>query len=88
MKHWPHRIALVAFAALALCPAESAVGGSGTPAHERRPVVVEVRKGGFDWGDAAIGAAAACGLVLAGGGLVLLSRPAPTSNPTRERSNT
>lgn len=87
MKQRPHRLALLALAALALCPAEGAIGSSGTPSRERRPVVVEVRRGGFHWGDAAIGAAAGCGLALAAGGLVLLTRSARTVNPSQERSN-
>lgn len=35
----------------------------------RSPVVVEVSDDGFDWGDAAIGAAAAIGVGLAGAGI-------------------
>ena len=37
----------------------------------RNPVVVEVSDDGFDWGDAAIGAAAAIGVGLAGAGAAL-----------------
>lgn len=37
-----------------------------------RPVVVRVDRGGFRWGDAAIGAAGAVGIVLLVGGLVLV----------------
>lgn len=35
------------------------------------PIVVQTDRGGFDWGDAAIGAAAAVGVVLAVAGVVV-----------------
>jgi hypothetical protein len=46
------------------------------PTHpaQRAPVVVEVRGEGFHWGDAAVGAAAALGLTLAGAGVLVLTR--------------
>jgi hypothetical protein len=45
----------------------------GTPVViDRRPIVIE--SGAFDWADAGIGAAAAAGLVLIGGGAELLAR--------------
>jgi hypothetical protein len=42
------------------------VGGAaaGSPAPSQQPVVVHVSEGGFHWGDAAIGAAGAVGLIL------------------------
>ena len=53
--------------ALAVCfPATSSGEGSRRRAdHPRQPVVVKVSEGGFRWGDAAIGAAAASGAALA-----------------------
>jgi hypothetical protein len=41
---------------------------------DRRPLVVEVRDRGFDWADAAIGAAATLGVVTAGAGAALVIR--------------
>jgi hypothetical protein len=46
----------------------------------RSPVVVEVSDDGFDWADAAIGAAVAIGVGLAGAGVVLAKR-----NPNHNR---
>ncbi len=40
----------------------------------RRPVVVKVSEGGFRWGDAAIGAAAASGAALALAGMGMFRR--------------
>jgi hypothetical protein len=53
--------------ALAVCfPATSSGQGSQRGAdHLKQPVVVKVSEGGFRWGDAAIGAAAASGVALA-----------------------
>ncbi len=53
---------------------------------QRPPVVIEVRRDGFHWGDAAIGAAATLGLVLAAGGVHALRRSAVVTNPRRERN--
>jgi len=44
------------------------------PEPSRSPVVVEVSDDGFDWADAAIGAAAAIGAGLAGAGVALARR--------------
>jgi hypothetical protein len=41
----------------------------------RQPVVVKVSEGGFRWGDAAIGAAAASGMAIALAGLSRVRRP-------------
>jgi hypothetical protein len=60
-------IAAVAVAAVLAGPAV----GSGRPTPPA-PVVVQTRGGGFAWGDAAIGAAAALGLVLALSGVLFL----------------
>jgi hypothetical protein len=44
--------------------------GGGTVSAARQPIVVTVTKrGGFDWGDAAIGAGGGAGIVLLVGGL-------------------
>jgi hypothetical protein len=80
-QHHRRRIvATLAAAALAF------PGGAfaGTPQTERPTVVVEVRDGGFHWGDAAIGASGALALVLLSG-TALLRRRAAREQP--ERSN-
>lgn len=60
-------------AALAVCfPAlSSSQAPRGRAEHARPPVVVKISEGGFHWGDAAVGAAAASGaaLALAGAGM-------------------
>jgi hypothetical protein len=55
-----HRIALALVLALAPVPMAGAAG----PVSDRAPVVVRITKGGFSWGDAAIGAAGGSGLTL------------------------
>jgi hypothetical protein len=62
--------------ALALCfPATSSGQGSRPSAdHLKQPVVVKVSEGGFRWGDAAIGAAAASGVALALHGVSMFRR--------------
>lgn len=55
---------------LAVCfPAPSSGEPGGRTEQPRRPVVVKVSEGGFRWGDAAIGAAAASGAALALAGM-------------------
>ena len=63
-------------AALAVCfPATSSGEGPGPGADRpRQPVVVKVSQGGFRWGDAAIGAAAASGAALALHGVSMFRR--------------
>ncbi len=62
--------------ALALCfPAPSSgQGPRGRTEQPRQPVVVKVSEGGFRWGDAAIGAAAASGAALALAGMGMFRR--------------
>lgn len=50
---------------------------------QKEPVIVQIRGDGFHWGDAAIGAAAAFGLTLAAGGVLLLTHNGP---PRSERN--
>ena len=50
-----------------------------------RPVVVRVSDGGFDWADAAIGAAAALAAVLVAYGLVLTVRTPRQREPLDDR---
>ena len=65
-------LALGAAVAVA-CPAPSP--GEAPPVQEpRRPVVVKVSDGGFHWGDAAIGAAAASGAAIVLAGLAMVRR--------------
>lgn len=58
-----------------VCTLALLLGAPAAAAQEERPsrspVVVEVSDDGFDWGDAAIGAAAAIGVGLAGVGIAL-----------------
>jgi hypothetical protein len=49
-------------AALAVCFPSASAGAASRP---QQPVVVKVSQGGFRWGDAAVGAAAATGVALA-----------------------
>jgi hypothetical protein len=57
-------------AALAVCfPAPSSGQAPRSRTDQARPVVVKVSAGGFRWGDAAIGAAAASGAAVALAGL-------------------
>jgi hypothetical protein len=57
-------LALIIAAALAGVVAASATAGFRSP-RQPRPVVVQTMRSGFDWADAAIGAAAALGLASA-----------------------
>jgi hypothetical protein len=66
------RLAAYAAVAAALsCPVAAATRADSPP-REPKPVVVQPTRSGFDWGDAAIGAAAALGLVLAVTGALVL----------------
>jgi hypothetical protein len=68
----------------------AAFAGGRAPADNPRPrpaqqppVVVQVRRDGFHWGDAAIGAAATLGVTLAAGGVLVVARsgaPRPERN--------
>ena len=58
-------IALAAALAVAVPGAASAGGSCPSSQTSPPPVVVRVSEGGFRWGDAAIGAAAAAGVALA-----------------------
>jgi hypothetical protein len=61
----------------ALTLASPAVAAAADPArreHEPRPVVIQVEQAGFQWRDAAVGATAVLGLVLAAGGAVVVVR--------------
>ena len=75
MRHHARRsIAAGLIAVTAAVPVATAAERDHASANERRPVVIEVRDRGFDWGDAAIGATGALGLVLTAGGVVALAR--------------
>jgi hypothetical protein len=65
-------ITLVLLSGLAVAPTAQAA----TPS-SRAPVVVRVTDGGFNWGDAAIGAAGGSALTLLAGGTVLGARQRP-----------
>ena len=68
--------AVLAIATTVLLWAASAPVAAGGQTHEREPrtIVVEVRDHGFQWADAAIGALATLGLVVAGAGATLVIR--------------
>jgi hypothetical protein len=51
------------------------------PRRAPSPVVVEVRRDGFHWKDAGVGAVAACALVTIAVGLVLVVRDRPETPP-------
>ena len=69
------RIIALATALAVFFPATSSGEGSLSRAgHPRQPVVVKVSDGGFRWGDAAIGAAAASGVALALHGVSMFRR--------------
>jgi hypothetical protein len=68
----PRVLAVIAAVAAAAVLASTAAG-SGRPTGPA-PVVVQTSGRGFAWGDAAIGAAAALGLVLALSGVLFLKR--------------
>lgn len=64
--------AIASFVALVAAPAADGDSTRGGPAPSQRPIVVDIPTG-FDWGDAAIGAAAGFGAALAAaGGLTLI----------------
>jgi hypothetical protein len=68
--------AVLAIAATVLLWTASVPAVAGVQTHEREPrtIVVEVRDRGFRWADAAIGALATLGLVVAGAGATLVVR--------------
>jgi hypothetical protein len=74
-QHARRSIAAGLIAATAAVPVATAAQRDQPAPDDRRPVVIEVRDRSFDWGDAAIGAAGALGLVLTAGGVVALVRP-------------
>lgn len=82
MKQHHRRRIVATLAAAALACTGGAV--AATPQAERPTVVVEVRDGGFHWGDAAIGASGALALALLSG-TALLRRRSAQKQP--ERSN-
>jgi hypothetical protein len=62
---------LIAVTALAVAVSRAAPAESSPP-QQRTPVVVQSNRRGFDWADAAIGAAAATGLAAAAAGVLFL----------------
>lgn len=60
--------AVAALAAVVLAPA----GWSAASRTQTGPVVIQTTHGGFAWGDAAIGAAAALGVLLVAAGVLFL----------------
>jgi hypothetical protein len=67
---------IIAFATVLAVSVPASASGQGprVRTEERRPVVVQVSGGGFRWGDAAIGAAAASGATLVVAGLGMFRR--------------
>jgi hypothetical protein len=74
--HALRRWLLVSLIAAAIAaPGVSGVQGARTDsAKARSPVVVEVRRDGFHWGDAGVGAAAALAVVAIAAGAALVYR--------------
>jgi hypothetical protein len=74
--HVPRRLVLISLIAAAL--AAPGVSGAQSPRSEsakpRSPVLVEVRRDGFHWGDAGVGAAAAFAIVAIAAGVALAIR--------------
>jgi hypothetical protein len=62
------------------------VSGARSPPRERSPVLVEVRRDGFDWGDAGVGAAAALAIVAIATGLALVLRDQRDRHSTQDTS--
>jgi hypothetical protein len=60
--------AVAALAAVVLAPA----GWSAASRMQTGPVVIQTARGGFAWGDAAIGAAAVLGVLLVAAGVLFL----------------
>ena len=85
MKPARHALAIALVSAALAVPADGATGQQSRQSDRDRPVVVEVRESGFDWGSAAIGAAAAFGVVLLTAGTVLVLRPVTRSQEERRR---
>ena len=77
-------------AVVALCIVTPSSGQTPPPRDEqaRQPVVVEVSEGGFRWGDAAIGAAAAFGVAIALAGLNMVRRQLAQDGVKPERRDT
>jgi hypothetical protein len=82
-EHGRRSIAGGLIAVTAAVPVATPGRDQGSP-DDRRPVVVEVRDHGFDWADAAIGAAGALGLVLTVGGVAVLVRPSRPGSSRRK----
>jgi hypothetical protein len=69
------RILALGAAFVLACPALASGQAPPAPVQEpRRPVVVKVSEGGFHWGDAAIGAAAASGAAIVLAGVAMVRR--------------
>lgn len=83
-EHARRSIAGGLIAVTAAAPAATAASPDPASREDRRPLVVEVRDRGFDWADAAIGAAGALGLVITVGGIAALVRPTWTRSPRRK----
>jgi hypothetical protein len=71
-----------------IAAAIAAPGASGarSPQRERSPVLVEVRRDGFDWGDAGVGAAAALAIVAIAAGVALVLRDRRDRQSTQKTS--
>jgi hypothetical protein len=72
----PHRWLLISLigAAIAAPGVSGARSAQPKSAKPPSPVVVEVRRGGFHWGDAGVGAAAALAIVAIAVGVALILR--------------
>jgi hypothetical protein len=70
----PRAVPAIAATVLLWTASAPALAGGQTREREPRTIVVEVRDRGFRWADAAIGALATLGLIVAGAGATLVIR--------------
>ena len=80
-QHSPRRWFLIPLVAAAL--AAPGVSGARSPERERPPVVVQVHRDGFRWGDAGVGAAAAVAIVVIAAGIAVVVRDRRDRQDTR-----
>jgi hypothetical protein len=83
-KHVLPRWLLISVIAAAI--AAPGVSGARSPERERSPVLVEVRRDEFHWGDAGVGAAAALAIVAIAAGVALVLRDRRDRQSTQDTS--
>jgi hypothetical protein len=68
----PRRFLYLVATAAGVATASGAAPAISSPPQRPTPVVVQTSRGGFDWADAAIGAASATGLIGVAAGVLFL----------------